>query len=107
MDWLATVVAPLNAVAFTLWGAGLTTRIVVVGAESTGTTTVAALLAQHYAALGGSWADTQCVPEYGREYTRIKWDRDPDVPITDLVWTQKISTSLVRNRRAGKMPRPA
>ena len=66
--------------------AGLTTRIVVVGAESTGTTAVAALLAQHYAARGGSWADTQSVPEYGREYTRIKWDRNPAVPITDLSW---------------------
>lgn len=67
--------------------AGLTTRVVILGAESTGTTTVADLLARHYGARGGSWARTECVPEYGREYTRIKWDRNPAVPITELVWT--------------------
>lgn len=49
--------------------AGLVTQVVVVGAESTGTTTVAEQLAQHYATRGGAWAATQCVPEYGREYT--------------------------------------
>ncbi|MET0701895.1 MAG: ATP-binding protein [Mycobacterium sp.] len=44
--------------------AGLTTRVVVVGAESTGTTTLTQDLARHYGALA--------VLEYGREYTELK-----------------------------------
>lgn len=66
--------------------AGLTTRVVVVGAESTGTTTVASELARHYAARGGVWASTQCVPEYGREYTQLKWEANPDVDLNELIW---------------------
>lgn len=69
-------------------GAGLTSRVVVVGAESTGTTTVAERLAQHYTARGGVWAATRCVAEYGREYTRLKWATNPDVDITQLTWTE-------------------
>jgi HTH-type transcriptional repressor of NAD biosynthesis genes len=53
---------------------GLATRVVVLGAESTGTTTVAGLLAEHYRSLGGAFGRTPCVSEYGREYTLIKWD---------------------------------
>ncbi|WP_167106426.1 AAA family ATPase [Mycobacterium sp. DL592] len=67
--------------------AGLATRVVVVGAESTGTTTIARLLAEHYRARGGVWASTQCVEEYGREYTQLKWERSPGVPLDELVWT--------------------
>jgi len=75
--------------------AGLATRIVVVGAESTGTTTLAAALADHYAARGGAWSTTRCVPEYGRAYTDRKWTLQrescrragrPDVALADLVW---------------------
>jgi HTH-type transcriptional repressor of NAD biosynthesis genes len=76
--------------------AGLTTRVVVVGAESTGTTTMAKRLAEHYARRGGGWGSTAWVPEYGREYTvellerarasaRAK-RRAPPEP-ADLVWT--------------------
>jgi nicotinamide riboside kinase len=46
-------------------------RIVLVGAESTGKTTLARELAEHYRARGGPWADTRWVPEYGREYTEL------------------------------------
>jgi HTH-type transcriptional regulator, transcriptional repressor of NAD biosynthesis genes len=53
--------------------AGLAVRVVVLGAESTGTTTVAGLLAEHYRARGGAFAATPCVGEYGRDYTAIKW----------------------------------
>lgn len=67
--------------------AGLTTRVVLVGAESTGTTTLSQLLAEHYAARGGSWALTQCVEEYGREYTRLKWNGSTGAELRDLVWT--------------------
>lgn len=64
--------------------AGLTTRVVVLGAESTGTTTVAAELARHFRARGGVWESTQCVAEYGREYTQMKMESG--VAIDDLVW---------------------
>lgn len=54
----------------------LAKRVVVVGAESTGTTTLARALAEHYG--------TVCVPEYGWEYSERKlaegtfgeWDED-------------------------------
>ncbi|MGU3499456.1 AAA family ATPase [Mycobacterium sp. C31M] len=57
--------------------AGLTCRVVVVGAESTGTTTVAQRLAAHYGAL--------CVPEYGREYTALKMASG--AAVDELIWT--------------------
>jgi HTH-type transcriptional repressor of NAD biosynthesis genes len=44
--------------------ASLAPRVVVTGAESTGTTTLAAALAEAYA--------TEWVPEYGREYTEVR-----------------------------------
>ncbi|MDQ1011642.1 HTH-type transcriptional repressor of NAD biosynthesis genes [Streptomyces sp. V4I23] len=47
-------------------------RVVVVGAESTGTTTMAEALAEHYRARGGVWARTRYVPEYGREFSERK-----------------------------------
>ncbi|MER5311730.1 AAA family ATPase [Streptomyces sp. NPDC002773] len=52
--------------------AALTRRVVVLGAESTGTTTMALALADHYRRRGGVWARTRCVPEYGREYSALK-----------------------------------
>jgi NadR type nicotinamide-nucleotide adenylyltransferase len=55
--------------------AGLATRVVVLGAESTGTSTVATRLAAAYAGRGGAFARTACVPEAGREYTAVKWQR--------------------------------
>ncbi|MDV9189999.1 AAA family ATPase [Streptomyces sp. SR27] len=52
--------------------AALTRRIVVLGAESTGTTTMALALADHYRGRGGIWARTRYVAEYGREYSELK-----------------------------------
>jgi nicotinamide riboside kinase len=49
----------------------LTARVILVGSESTGKTTLAQQLVDHYRSKGGIWADTQWVPEYGREYTDI------------------------------------
>ena len=42
-------------------------KIVLFGPESTGKTTLAQMLAQHY--------NTKWVPEYMREYLQVKWDR--------------------------------
>jgi HTH-type transcriptional repressor of NAD biosynthesis genes len=76
--------------------AGLAARVVVVGAESTGTSTVAALLARHYRGRGDAWARTCCVCEAGRDYTVTKWERvraaaraagRPEPPLEDLEWT--------------------
>ena len=77
--------------------AGLATRVVVVGAESTGTTTIATLLADHYRARGGVWERTQWVAEYGREYTETKWEGEkadartagtPEPALDEMVWTE-------------------
>ncbi|MFJ9623344.1 AAA family ATPase [Streptomyces sp. NPDC101181] len=52
--------------------AALARRVVVLGAESTGTTTLARDLAAHFRARGGVWARTGHVAEYGREYSEQK-----------------------------------
>ncbi|WP_194815858.1 AAA family ATPase [Nocardia sp. XZ_19_385] len=52
--------------------AALTRRVVVLGAESTGTTTLSMDLAAHYRRRGGIWADTGWVAEYGRRYSEEK-----------------------------------
>ncbi len=46
-----------------------TRRVVILGAESTGTTTLARALQTAYRQRGGVWARTGLVPEYGREYS--------------------------------------
>jgi NadR type nicotinamide-nucleotide adenylyltransferase len=74
--------------------AGLAVRVVVVGAESTGTTTLASDLAGALRRRGGPWATTTCVPEYGRTRTfekiaALDAQRLLDRPATawDLCWT--------------------
>ncbi|MFJ6538177.1 AAA family ATPase [Paenarthrobacter sp. NPDC091711] len=66
----------------------LATRIIVVGAESTGTTTLANALTEHYRPRFPRIAD---VPEYGRQFTYEKFHRlrveTPDAGIEDMVWT--------------------
>ncbi|MEV6795839.1 AAA family ATPase [Streptomyces sp. NPDC051320] len=52
--------------------AGLVRRVVVLGAESTGTTTLARALAETYRRRGGVWAQTRYVAEYGREFSERK-----------------------------------
>jgi NadR type nicotinamide-nucleotide adenylyltransferase len=52
--------------------ADLTRRVVLVGAESTGKTTLAEALTQQLRARGGAFGETRCVLEYGREYTLEK-----------------------------------
>jgi NadR type nicotinamide-nucleotide adenylyltransferase len=75
---------------------GLTTRVIVVGAESTGTTTVSQQLAAHYRSRGGIWSATGWVAEYGRDYTELKWAAERNIasargerpPTLDqIVWT--------------------
>jgi NadR type nicotinamide-nucleotide adenylyltransferase len=63
--------------------AGLAARIVLVGAESTGTTTLSRALAEHY--------KTAWVPEHGRLHTEEKLLAaqafDEQAQVEDLVWT--------------------
>lgn len=75
--------------------AGLAVRVVVLGAESTGSTTIARLLAEQYRRRGGAWTDTKWVPEYARDYALIKWDRATTSaraqgrtppPLNEIVW---------------------
>jgi HTH-type transcriptional repressor of NAD biosynthesis genes len=64
--------------------AGLTTRVVLVGAESTGTTTIAGLIADAYRQRGGVWARTRSINEIGRERTvELAGDR----PVGEIVWS--------------------
>lgn len=71
--------------------AALARRVVVVGAESTGTTTMARALAEHYRARGGVWEATRWVPEYGRTYSEEKYTRllatRPDAAFDDVAWS--------------------
>ncbi|MCE0539336.1 AAA family ATPase [Kineosporia rhizophila] len=78
--------------------AGLTTRIILIGAESTGTTTISSMLAESCRSKGGVWARTGWVPEYGREYTTIKWDAEkraareagrPEPELEAIVWNHE------------------
>ncbi|MBP9735108.1 MAG: AAA family ATPase [Rhodoferax sp.] len=76
--------------------AGLALRVVVVGAESSGTTTLSCDLVNALRARGGVWARTQWVAEFGREYSanllalaRAKKD---GATVTDIDWcTQDFS----------------
>lgn len=88
--------------------AGLALRVVVLGAESTGTTTLSRALADALRARGGVWAATGWVPEYGRAYTEGKLDvarvlaaragrQRPAVE--DLVWTPEDFVAVARRQR--------
>ncbi|MGR8011386.1 AAA family ATPase [Streptomyces hypolithicus] len=52
--------------------AALARRVVVLGAESTGTTTMVRALTEYYRRRGGVWERTQSIPEYGREFSAQK-----------------------------------
>ncbi|WP_424531034.1 AAA family ATPase [Sphaerisporangium viridialbum] len=85
----------------------LARRVVVVGAESSGTTTLARALAARYAARGGVWAATRWVPEYGRLYCeeklaaarRLDRHRD-DLWIGDLPWSSEEFTLIAERHLA-------
>jgi HTH-type transcriptional regulator, transcriptional repressor of NAD biosynthesis genes len=72
--------------------AWLTRRVVVVGAESTGTTTLARDLAAALRRRGGVWARTRWVPEHGRERTAGKLaalrTSNPIATVFDVRWSR-------------------
>jgi len=72
----------------------LTARVILVGAESTGKTTLTQDLVKHYRARGGVWANTLWVSEYGRDYTVGKIAElgigfDDDAEFRSADWTSK------------------
>jgi len=81
----------------------LTRRVVVVGAESTGTTTLARDLAAAYQGRGGVWVATRWVPEYGRELTARKLAAlGPGADIARVGWGPEDFTEVVREQRAAE-----
>jgi HTH-type transcriptional regulator, transcriptional repressor of NAD biosynthesis genes len=85
----------------------LARRVVVIGAESTGTTTVSLALRDALRARGGSHGLTRWVPEYGREYTVDKLASDravaivrgaPVPPMEALVWRTAEFVSIARRQ---------
>lgn len=84
-------------------------RIVVLGAESTGTTTLSLDLAEALRARGGVHALTGWVPEYGRTLTVVKLAvararaaraGDAEPGIFDLEWSEGDFTRIVRRQNA-------
>lgn len=89
--------------------AHLARRVVVVGAESTGTTTLTRALTAHYAARGGVWAATRWVPEYGRTYCEeklalarraAKLAGEPEPWMDDLRWRPEEFTVVAERQLA-------
>jgi HTH-type transcriptional regulator, transcriptional repressor of NAD biosynthesis genes len=94
VGWLRAACAGLPGV--TVAGAACDVPVMVVGAESTGTSTVARRLAAAYAGRGGAFARTACVTEAGRDYTERKWAAaraaaaaagGPPPRLDELTWT--------------------
>jgi HTH-type transcriptional regulator, transcriptional repressor of NAD biosynthesis genes len=85
--------------------AGLAIRVVVVGAESTGTTTLSHDLACALRIRSGVWAQTQWVAEYGREYSAnllaLARAATPGACVHDITWQSADFThvALEQNRR--------
>jgi predicted RNase H-like nuclease/nicotinamide riboside kinase len=84
-------------------------RVVIVGAESTGKTTLARELRFALAARGGVLAATPWVPEYGREYTfdklaearaRAALRGAPEPGMESLVWTTADFVAIAREQNA-------
>ena len=91
--------------------AGLAFRVVVLGAESTGTTTLAADLAEHWQARGGVYRQTRWVPEFGREYSIEKFAQacasaqlagKPPPALTELVWESPEFEHVARTQLANE-----
>ncbi len=77
--------------------AGLATRIVVHGAESTGSTTVSRALADRFRARGGIWARTGWVREYGRDVSTAKVET---AGTRHLRWTGPEFAAIARRQTA-------
>jgi len=78
-------------------------RVVVVGAESTGTTTLARALAAQLRLRGGPFRSTTWVPEYGRTWTSMKMgELAPGQGVEDLIWTRADFVTVAREQNAAE-----
>lgn len=84
--------------------AWLARRVVVVGAESTGTTTLARSLAVALRARGGVWARTCWAPEHGRVLTARKLSAlraaSPGASVFDVTWSDADFVEVARVQNA-------
>ncbi|MFF4008797.1 AAA family ATPase [Streptomyces sp. NPDC001717] len=84
--------------------ASLARRVVVLGAESTGTTTLSRELAAHYRARGGVWSATGWVAEYGRRYSEEKLEAaraaDPAATWEDITFASEEFPVIARRQDA-------
>ncbi|MFG2341968.1 AAA family ATPase [Streptomyces yangpuensis] len=82
--------------------ARLARRVVVLGAESTGTTTLSRDLAAHLRVRGGVWAATGWVEEYGRRYSEEKLAAaraaDPAATWADVSFTSEEFPVIARRQ---------
>ena len=80
----------------------MTQRVVVVGAESTGTTTLTTALAEIYRQRGGPFSTTQWVREFGRDMSFIKLERlrasESNATMDDLIWTDEDFVDIAREQ---------
>jgi nicotinamide riboside kinase len=80
----------------------MTARVVIVGAESTGTTTLTTTLCDLYRQRGGEFVNTKWVREFGRDMSFIKLDRlrasGLDGTMDDLVWTDEDFVEIAREQ---------
>lgn len=79
----------------------LATRVIVVGAESSGTTTLARDLVAHYRSRG--FPDLPAVEEYGREFTyalhaQVSAQLGRPAALDDLVWTTEQFVRIAREQ---------
>lgn len=86
--------------------AWFTRRVAVVGAESSGTTTLARSLAEALRDRGGVWAATRWVAEYGRELTQRKLlalrATNPDATVFDVTWSRADFVEVVQAQNAAE-----
>jgi NadR type nicotinamide-nucleotide adenylyltransferase len=86
--------------------AWFTRRVIVVGAESTGTTTMARALAEVFRARGGVWSSTRWIPEYGRELTERKLSAmrasRPSATVFDVSWESADFIDVARAQNAAE-----
>jgi HTH-type transcriptional regulator, transcriptional repressor of NAD biosynthesis genes len=82
--------------------AGLCIRVVVLGAESTGTTTLCKDLCAALRARGGIWGRTLWVPEYGRDYSgalvSLVEQTHPGAMPENIEWTENDFLAIAREQ---------
>lgn len=81
---------------------GLALRVVMVGAESTGTTTLAKDVSTALKQRGGVWARTQWVPEFGREHSAnllaLLRAKQAGARAQDIEWRTEDFTKVARQQ---------